>query len=206
MDANANRLRDRPQETESSPSSKTGSFANGHDAQLVIGEEKKVDIVLAQLAERYSALHCMRDRSMQFTLWILGFGLGMAWLILSEVVFSSYQAALGLLFLLVMGAASLFFLRGIHIGFNNNMAIAARLESTLGLFQSGLYHRTMPILNGDFARKSRKPTGHFVTLYFLMGSVYTLLIIMLLVNPNADRNKSGASISTAYPPLSEGVR
>ena len=206
MDANANRLRDRPKETESLPGRKAVSSANGHDAQLVIGEEKKIDIVLAQLAERYSALHCMRDRSMQFTLWILGFGLGMAWLILSEVAFSSRQATLGLLFLLVMGAASLFFPRGIHVGFNNNMAIAARLESALGLFQAGFYHRTMPILNDDFARNNRKPTGHFVTLYFLMGSVYTLLIIMLLVNPNAERSKPGAPISTVQPPLSEGVK
>ena len=206
MDANANRLRDSPQETESSQSSKAVSFASGHDAQLVIGEEKKVDIVSAQLAERYSALHCMRERSMQFTLWILGFGLGMAWLILSEIALSSCQSAMGLLFLLVMGVASLFFLRGIHVGFNNNMAIAARLESALGLFQAGLYHRTMPILNGEFARTNRKPTGHFVTLYFLMGSVYLLLIIMLLVNPKAGQSKSGASISTAQPPLSEGVR
>ena len=206
MDANANRVRDRPQEAESSPSTKAVLFANVHDAQLVIGEEKKVDVVLAQLAERYSALHCMRDRSMQFTLWILGFGLGMAWMILSEVSFSSCQATLGILFLLVMGAASLFFLRGIHVGFNNNMAIATRLESALGLFQSGFYHRTMPILNGDFARTNRKPTGHFVTLYFLMGSVYILLIIMLLVNPKAERTKPDASISTTQPTLIEGVR
>jgi hypothetical protein len=43
-----------------------------------ISEEKKIDVLLSQLQERYDALHKMRDRSMQFVLWILGFGLGLA--------------------------------------------------------------------------------------------------------------------------------
>ena len=51
---------------------------------MKISEEKKLDVLLAQLQERYDALHKMRDRSMQFVLWILGLGLGMAWLLINE--------------------------------------------------------------------------------------------------------------------------
>ena len=41
---------------------------------MEISEEKKLEILLAQGQERYEALHKMRDRSMQFALWILGLG------------------------------------------------------------------------------------------------------------------------------------
>ena len=52
-----------------------------------ISKEKKLDVLLAQLQERYEALHKMRDRSMQFVLWILGLGLG----ILSQTVFKQLE-------------------------------------------------------------------------------------------------------------------
>jgi hypothetical protein len=59
-----------------------------------ISEEKKIDVLLSQLQERYDALHKMRDRSMQFVLWILGFGLGLAWLLISEASFTLSQKIL----------------------------------------------------------------------------------------------------------------
>ncbi len=71
---------------------------------MKISEERKIDVLLAQLQERYDALHKMRDRSMQFVLWILGLGLGMSWLLIKgtalrwpqqwaiTVVLNSHQA------------------------------------------------------------------------------------------------------------------
>jgi hypothetical protein len=52
---------------------------------MEIPEDQKIKVLMAQLEERYTASHKMRDRSMQFGLWILGLGLGMAWVLISKV-------------------------------------------------------------------------------------------------------------------------
>lgn len=148
-------------------------------------DEKKIDVMIVQLSERYTALHNMRDRSMQFAVWILGLGFAMAWLLISEAALTPPQSALTLLFLLVIGAASVLFVRGIHVGFENNRSIAARLEEALGLFQAGAYHRALPILNGEFNSKKFRPTAHFFTLYCLMAAVYVFLIALVMINPCA---------------------
>ncbi|MDO9545682.1 MAG: hypothetical protein Q7J07_02900 [Pelolinea sp.] len=150
-----------------------------------ISGEKKVDVAVSQLAERYTALHNMRDRSMQFAVWILGLGFVMAWLLISEVALTPLQTYLTFAFLVVIGVASFLFVRGIHIGFKNNMAIAARLEEALMLFEAGTYHRTLPVLNGDFNSKKFKPTEHFFTLYCLLAAVYLFLVLLVIVNPCA---------------------
>lgn len=153
-----------------------------------ISSEKKVDVAVSQLAERYIALHNMRDRSMQFAVWILGLGFAMAWLLISEVALTPLQTHLTFAFLVVIGIASFLFVRGIHVGFKNNMAVAARLEETLRLFEAGAYHRTLPVLDGDFSCKKFKPTEHFFTIYCLLVAVYLFLVLLVIVNPCAKTN------------------
>jgi len=154
-------------------------------------EEKKTDVAVAQLSERYTALHNMRDRSMQFAVWILGLGFAMAWLLISEVALSPLQRALTFGFLVLIGIASFLFVRGIHIGFRNNMAIAARLEESLGLFEQGAYHTSMPVLSSDFNHKKFKPTEHFFTLYCLLAAVYAFLLLLVAVNPCGKAQDTG---------------
>jgi hypothetical protein len=56
---------------------------------MEIPENQKIKVLMAQLEERYTASHKMRDRSMQFGLWILGLGLGMVWVLISKVTLTS---------------------------------------------------------------------------------------------------------------------
>jgi len=81
---------------------------------MEIPDDKKIEILLAQLEERYTALHKMRDRSMQFGLWILGFVLGMAWLLINEVTLNLLQIVTLAIFLAVVGLLSINFVRAIE--------------------------------------------------------------------------------------------
>ena len=84
---------------------------------MEIPEDQKIRVLMAQLEERYGASHKMRDRSMQFGLWILGLGLGMAWVLIGKVILTNPQKIFLLLFLIVVGFLSITFVRAIERGF-----------------------------------------------------------------------------------------
>ena len=172
---------------------------------LEMQTDKKIDVALAQLSERYMALHNMRDRSMQFTIWILGLGLALGWLLLSEIALTPIQSRVLLAFLIFIPLASHLFLRGIHTGFKNNMVIARRLERALLLLEPGAYLDTKAILDENFAGKkpyapkhlngriqhAMKCTDHFHTLNCLLITVFLLLFLLTLANPCGRQNSQG---------------
>ena len=177
---------------------------------LELPTDKKIDVALAQLSERYTALHNMRDRSMQFTIWILGLGLALGWLLLSEIALTPIQSRVLLAFLVFIPLASHLFLRGIRIGFENNMVIARRLERALLLLEPGAYLDTKAILDENFAGKkpdapkhingrikhAMKCTGHFFTLNCLLITVFLLLFLLTLANPCGRNNPQEPKQST----------
>jgi hypothetical protein len=150
---------------------------------MEIPENKKLEILLAQLQERYEALHKMRDRSMQFVLWILGLGLGMAWLLINETALSCNQqkAITGLLILL--GFATFLFVYGIEQGFRTNHQIVIKIETSLKLYEQDFYGAHESILPVRFAKGKRKWTDHFKTLYVIIVTVFIALIVLTWVNP-----------------------
>lgn len=178
--------------------------ANGRSI-LELPTDKKIDVALAQLSERYTALHNMRDRSMQFTIWILGLGLALAWLLLSEIALTTPQTFVLLIMLIAIPYASYLFLRGINAGFKKNMNIARRLERALLLFESGTYLEKQSILGEDFAgekpaapthltgriKHAMKCTDHFHTLNCLLVTVFLLLFLLTLANPCGRQNPQG---------------
>lgn len=164
---------------------------------LELPSDKKIDVALTQLSERYTALHNMRDRSMQFTIWILGLGLALAWLLLSEIALTTPQTIVLLIMLIAIPYASYLFLRGIKTGFKNNLDVARRLERALHLLEPGAYLEKQPILDEDFAGEKPAPpkhlhgrikhamecTEHFHTLNCLLITVFLLLFLLTLANP-----------------------
>ena len=44
---------------------------------MKINEDSKIDILRDLLKERYEASHKMRDRSLKFAIWVLGFGIAL---------------------------------------------------------------------------------------------------------------------------------
>ena len=144
---------------------------------------KKIDILMAQLAERYTALHKMRDRSMQFALWILGLSLGLAWLLISQITLNRTQMFVLGIFLFIIGILVLNFLRAINRGFNNNRDVMIKIETLLKLHEEGSYWSTEPVLPKEFSENKFRWSGHFPTLYLLIIAVFILLIILTFASP-----------------------
>jgi len=149
---------------------------------MEIPEEKKLDILMAQLKERYTALHNMRDRSTHFALWIVGLGLGMAWLLISQVRLSTLQAIELVIFLIAVGIFSINLIRAIERGFDNNRDVMVKIEKLLRLYEKGAYGPGDSILPKEFSGTRFKWSGHFPTLYMLMTTVFVLLIFLTLTN------------------------
>lgn len=150
---------------------------------MEFADEKRVDILMAQLSERYGALHKMRDRSMNFTLWILGLGLALAWLLISEVKLNGWQACTVAFFLFAIGFCSIIFIRAIHKGFNNSRNIIIRIERLLKFYEEDFYGPVGSVLPQEFSNKKCHWTGHFTTLYFLIAVVFIWLFILTIINP-----------------------
>lgn len=146
-------------------------------------EEKKFDILLAQLQERYDALHKMRDRSMQFALWILGFGLGMAWLLINDTDLGLTQKITITCFLFTLGIVTFLFLSAIQQGFKNNHRVVIRIEKAMKLYEKDSYGISDSILPKEFSSDKCGWTGHFNTLYMLIITVFIALIVLTWTNP-----------------------
>lgn len=150
---------------------------------MEISEEKKFEILLAQLQERYEALHKMRDRSMQFVLWILGFGLGLAWLLINEASFTLEQKILISILLIILGATILYFVCSIGRGFNVTRKIIIKLETSLKLYDKNYYNISDSVLPMEYSSKKTGLNGHFKTLNMLIVVVLLSLIILTWTNP-----------------------
>jgi hypothetical protein len=148
-------------------------------------EEKKIDVLMAQLQERYNALHKMRDRSVQFSLWILGLGLGLSWLLISQVTLNGTQMIILGAFLIIIGFLALNFLRAIERGFRKNREVMIKIETLLKLHEDGYYGSADSILPKEFLEKRVKWSGHFPTLYSLIITVFIFLIVLTFTNPSS---------------------
>ena len=145
---------------------------------MEISEEKKLDVLMAQLQERYDALHKMRDRSMQFVLWILGFGLGLAWLLIHETFFTLSEKILISLLLCALWVTTLYFIWSIGKGFNDTRQIIIRLESSFKLYDKNYYDISDSILPTKYSSKKTGISGHFKTLNVLIMVVFLALMFL----------------------------
>jgi len=150
---------------------------------MIIPDDKKIDLLSAQLQERYEALHRMRDRSMQFVLWILGLGLGLAWLSISELVFTFVQKLAITVLLGVIGIVAIAFVHAIARGFRANREVMIRIEGALCLYDPDCYGTVGPILPSRFSSLKTGWTGHFAMLYILIGVIILLLLVLTWTNP-----------------------
>jgi len=155
---------------------------------LNLPEDTKLEILMAQLQERYNALHKMRDRSMQFVLWILGFALGIAWLLIREVTLNVWQKWAVFVLVIIIGIISFIFVRAIAQGFCKNRRIIISIESLLGLHETGFYGTSVSILPKSYSKDRPRCTDHFSTLYLLMAVIFGLLILLTFVNPSKSKS------------------
>lgn len=144
-----------------------------------LGGDQKVQVLLAELSERYNASHLIRERSTQFNLWIIGLALGLAWLLISHGGLSFTQkASLTALTASLLGA-SLVFLSGLAQGAINNRKALIRVEEALGMYLEGVYIEKDTLLPPQYKviKKSRDNLS-FANLVLLLVTAASLMALI----------------------------
>jgi len=95
---------------------------------MLLNEHQKMQVQLSELQERYSAARKMRERSIQFILWISGMPISLGWLLIGQkALVLSQRIALTLLVLALFTGTSYFILR-LQRGFRKNREAMIRCE------------------------------------------------------------------------------
>ena len=150
---------------------------------MKINDNKKVDILLNLLSERYNASHKMRERSLNFTTWILGFGIALSWILLSQITLNFTQRIVFTIFIIVIGSFTIKFLSSIEIGFYNNRKVMIRIERILGCYKLNEYSDNETLFPKEYKRFNKKRTWHFRSLYIGIILIFILLIVFIWLEP-----------------------
>ena len=108
---------------------------------MKIDENKKIDVLLSALEERYASIHKIRERVQSVCLWALGLLLGAgAWLMQSNIILTAIQKASTIVVILIAFVILRFvYLNDLYKGFSTQQRVAARLEKALYLYAPGVF-------------------------------------------------------------------
>ncbi len=146
---------------------------------MQIKDIKKADILMNLLIERYKAAHLMRERSLNFAIWILGFAIAMFWILLGETTLTLYQKIVLTIFVVTISFLTKKFLSSIEIGFKKNRMIILNIEEALGCYKSNLYIEGKALYPEEYKNLYIKKTSHFNTLYLWIWTVTVFLISLI---------------------------
>lgn len=159
-----------------------------------IDEKDKINILLNLLTERYNASHRMRERSLNFALWILGFGVAIAWLLLSGVSLTIFQKVVLTIFVIVVSTLATYFLHSIKKGFDNNKELIIDIEQALGCYEEGVYINSKSLFPEEYRENIEELPGfrkvlrllgfHFVSIYIWIIGITSMIILLIWFGPN----------------------
>ena len=153
-----------------------------------IPEEQKPSIVQNLLSERYSAEHKMRERSVNFTTWILGLGIALLWVLLTKADLGLFQKLFSSVFVLLFCAVSIWFLSEICRGFKTNHSVIVKLESILKFYEKGYYLEGHTVLPDKYKNSSKhRIPSHFKSLYTLIAVLSVFLIVLIVTKPASQK-------------------
>ena len=142
---------------------------------MQIDDNKKADVLLSALEERYGSIHKIRERVQSVGIWTLGLLLGAGgWLIQSEIVLTGLQKTLAILGITAAFVVLRFvYLGDLRKGFKGQQRAAVRLEKALGLFAPGAFNNSEePIYPKSWEKSgTEEGDGKF------FGSTYALLYV-----------------------------
>jgi hypothetical protein len=169
------------------------------NAVVDLTDDHRVQVLLAQMNERYSAWHQMRSRSMEFTLWILGLSVAASWNLIQEPCHLLPQRIAATVFVIALGGAAAYFLLSLARGVRTNREALINVETALGAHGQGIFLRHKSVLPPEYKDSKPRASAHFFTLYALLltTAVYLLAAIWLpcTPSPEPDRNKPATECS-----------
>jgi len=149
-------------------------------------EDTKIKILLDLLNERYHASHQMRERSLKFAMWILGFIiLSVPWLLFNRQILNYNTRWMLSIIIMILAIFSFLFLAAIHIGFNSNQKVLINIEEILGCYKNGLFADSRQLFPDGYKRiKKFSLKNHFFTIYALIAVGVSIIIFLIWFNPN----------------------
>jgi len=175
---------------------------------MSVHEEEKSKIVQGLLSERYVAEHKMRERSASFTIWILGVGIALLWILLTKVNLALHQKIIICFFIVSYSALSLWFLSEICRGFKTNHAIIIKLEDFLGLYSKSTYLENDTILPTHYREPyARGIPSHFRSLYALIIvlAIFLVITVIFIKPPVNDKTLSKDTQAIGYGHFNKGL-
>lgn len=150
-----------------------------------INSDKKTDILLLALGERYQSIREIRNRVQNTGVWILGVMLAIGgWLFQSEVALSLLQKKIFIIAIVAVFVVVRFlYLRDLSIGFKGQQRTAVKLEKALGFFTPGFFGEGDHIMYEKIWEKAGTEKGEgkfFKTTYILIyaGAIFLVLVIL----------------------------
>ncbi len=147
---------------------------------------KKIDILLHSLSERYNSLHKIRGRVQGIGIWSLGVMVGICgWLLKGDIILNIFQKTIYIL--AAIGAflvIRFLYLNDLKKGFKSQQRVAVKIEKSLKLFEPGFF------LTGDsiFPMKwldagTNEGEGKFFqTTYILLYIGILFVVLSILFN------------------------
>ena len=155
-----------------------------------LSNDDKVAVLINQLNERYNSAHRMRERSLKFSIWIMGFAVALIWILLKGEALTPFQKTVLTIIVGICTLASFWFLLSIQKGFGKNKELMIDLEKALGLFKEGEYVESKVLFPSDYKKKKKSLWSHFHSIYFLLFPVSILLIILIWISPGKKIEKN----------------
>ena len=158
---------------------------------MQLKDDHKIQILLIELQERYTASHKMRERSTKFTIWLSGMAVGLAWMLISQKTLALSQRLALTLLITALWTGAGFFILGLRKGFQSNRRAMIKSERALGMYENGIYLKEDSLLPKAYKRINSKWNDHFPTLCIWLCVVALSLLVLAWTCP--DHAKIGLS-------------
>jgi hypothetical protein len=156
---------------------------------MELSDDQKRQTLMVVLQERYNASHKMRERSVQFTLWISGMAIPIGWLLISQQQLVFTQRLALTLFIVALFGGTIWFLLGLKRGFQKNREVMIGCEQVLGLYEEGKYLADRALLSLEYCRPGWRWSDHFSTLSVWLVTVAMSLLLLTWMAPAHDKNR-----------------
>jgi hypothetical protein len=152
---------------------------------MSISDEKRADILLAAVGERYESIRAIRARVESVGIWAIGLSLAAGgWLLQDSGHLSCAQKAVLLVAVLVaLLLVRCSYLADLQRGFKAQQKAAVRIEDTFGLFTAGTFNDSKePIFSEAWKRAGESDgEGKFFRSTFLLLYAATVFLCVSIV-------------------------
>ncbi|MDO8571104.1 MAG: hypothetical protein Q7R79_00305 [bacterium] len=150
-----------------------------------MSKDKKIDVLISALEERYKATHVIRHRVQGVCLWALGILFAAAgWLIQADISFEFETTVIIIIFMVVAHHLLQLYFLDLEKGFKGQQGAMTRVEKALNLYTPGYYTEDNSSLYDPKWEKAGSAEGdgkYFSRSYALLQLGGAALIIALLL-------------------------